>query len=150
MPTNPTNRVKLYRENNERVRFLSAEEETNLRDAMKPTDWPLVTFAIHTGLRQGERFNLRWDNIDFANSVITIARSKSGKVRRGPMNDTVRALLRALPSRARSFYVFPPTRARLHLLRVTSCTAPTLPRSSRPKSKECDGTTSATPSPHES
>jgi len=105
--TNPTNRVKLHRENNERVRFLSADEETKLREAMKPADWPLVAFAIHTGLRQGEQFNLRWDNVDFATGMITIPRAKSGKLRRVPMNDTVRAILRELPSRARSELVFP-------------------------------------------
>ena len=107
MQANPTKRVKLFRENNARVRFLSEEEETKLREAMRPLDWPLVAFAIHTGLRQGEQFGLRWENIDFANGIITIPRSKSGKVRRVPMNDTVRAVLRDLPSRARSAYVFP-------------------------------------------
>jgi len=107
VPINPTNRVKLYRENNERVRFLSAEEETRLREAMRAEDWSVVAFAIHTGLRQGEQFNLHWENIDFVTGIVTIPRSKSGKVRRVPMNDTVRAVLRALPSRARSTYVFP-------------------------------------------
>jgi len=104
---NPTNRVKLYRENNERVRFLTADEETKLREAMKPEDWPLVAFAIHTGMRQGEQFELRWSWVDFTTGMLTIPRSKSGKLRRVPMNDTVRALLRELPSRGRSELVFP-------------------------------------------
>src|SRR5262249_42943574 len=38
---------------------------------------------------------------------LTVPRSKSGEARRVPMNDTVRDVLRALPSRLKSPWVFP-------------------------------------------
>src|SRR5439155_9030493 len=60
-----------------------------------------------TGLRRSEQFGLRWESVDFTTGIITVPRSKSGETRRVPMNDTVRELLRALPSRLKSAWVFP-------------------------------------------
>ena len=34
---------------------------------------------MHTGLRRGSLFNLRWDQMDFANRVLRIPRTKSGR-----------------------------------------------------------------------
>jgi site-specific recombinase XerD len=104
---NPVQRVKLLRENNARTRYLADEEEIKLREKVGAKHWPAVEFALHTGLRQSEQFNLRWENVDFRSGTITIPRSKHGGVRHVPMNATARALLRALPSRFRSAYVFP-------------------------------------------
>jgi len=53
------------------------------------------------------RFHLRWESVDFITGIITVPRSKSGETRRVPMNDTVRELLRSLPSRLNSPWVFP-------------------------------------------
>jgi len=105
--TNPVRSVKLFRENNKRVRFLSDEEEKALRKAIGETEWPLVAVAIHTGLRQSEQFHLRWEHVDFNTGILTVPRSKHGEARRVPMNDTVRDLLRARPSRLKSPFVFP-------------------------------------------
>ena len=65
---NPCQKVKRYREDNERNRYLSDEEETRLlavligpRAALRP----LVVLAIHTGMRRGELLSLRWVNVDF-------------------------------------------------------------------------------------
>ncbi len=104
---NPVQRVKLLRENNARTRYLTEEEEDKLQEKIAPVAWPVVAFAVHTGLRQSEQFNLRWENVDFRAGTITIPRSKHGGVRHVTMNATVRALLRVLPSRFRSAYVFP-------------------------------------------
>ena len=105
--TNPVRPKAFFRENNQRVRFLTEEEEAGLRAAVGLGFWPLVAFAIHTGLRRAEQFLLRWEHVDFANGLLTVPRSKHGGVRRVPMNDTVRDLLRSLPSRLKSPYVFP-------------------------------------------
>jgi len=105
--TNPVKSVTLFKENNERVRFLTEDEEKRLSAAIGEDEWPFVTFAFHTGLRQAEQFQLKWTNVDFANGVITIPRSKSGKARRVPMNATVRKILRAQRSRCKTEYVFP-------------------------------------------
>src|SRR5262249_16003197 len=59
------------------------------------------------GMRRGEQFPLHWEHVDFATGIVTVADSKSGEPRHIPMNDTVRTMLRALPSRLKSPWVFP-------------------------------------------
>jgi site-specific recombinase XerD len=105
--TNPVCAVKFFKENNQRVRFLSDDEETRLQASIGEEHWPLVAVAIHTGLRQSEQFHLRWEHVDFATGILTVPRSKHGEARRLPMNDTVRDMLRSRPSRLKSPYVSP-------------------------------------------
>jgi integrase len=118
--------VKFFEENNVRVRFLRPEEEARLAAEMQPEDWVVVEIALYTGLRRGEQFGLRWDHVDFGTGLLTVPRSKHGEARRVPMNDTVRDILRALPSRLKSPRVFPsetgetPLGARNFMSRVLS------------------------------
>ena len=107
--TNPVRSKMFAKENNQRVRFLTEDEEAHLRTAMRDDAWPFVVVALHTGLRRSEQFNLRWEYVDFSNGILTVPRSKHGATRRVPMNDTVRNLLRSRPSRLKSPYVFPST-----------------------------------------
>ena len=59
---NPARLVKLQAENNERVRFLESEEELALRTVIQAR-WPEreaeFDFALQTGLRFSEQYNLR-------------------------------------------------------------------------------------------
>jgi len=66
-----------------------------------------VAVALNTGLRQGNLFRLRWADVNFETGEITARRSKSGEDYHVPMNDEVRAILRVLPTRLRSSWVFP-------------------------------------------
>jgi len=106
---NPLRQVRFFKENNARVRFLTDQEETRLRDTIGESAWPTIAVALHTGLRRSEQFQLRWEHVDFATGLLTVPRSKHGEIRRVPMNDTVRDLLRKQPSRLKSPYVFPST-----------------------------------------
>lgn len=107
LETNPVKPKFFAKENNQRVRYLTDDEETRLREAIGEEEWPTVAVALHTGLRRAEQFGLRWEHADFGAGVLTIPRSKSGKARHVPMNDTVREVLRTLPSRLKSPWVFP-------------------------------------------
>ena len=51
---NPVCSVKLFAENNQRVRYLTDDEETRLQKAIGEEHWPMVAVAIHTELRQAE------------------------------------------------------------------------------------------------
>ncbi|MBI4284165.1 MAG: site-specific integrase [Chloroflexi bacterium] len=104
---NPVKEVKKFKENNERVRFLTEEEEARLRTVFPEEHWPLVEVALHTGMRRGEQFNLRWRDVNFHTRTITIPRSKSGELRHVRMNDRVMEILRGLPGRLKGEWVFP-------------------------------------------
>ncbi len=82
--SNPVRRVKLFHEDNSRLRYLTREEYDRLIEAARTLETVAlpeekIVLAAHTGLRRGSLFNLRWEQIDFANSVMRIPRTKSGR-----------------------------------------------------------------------
>ena len=61
MERNPVSLVKLSKENNKRVRWLTEDEEARLLAAL-PIDYhPLVLVALHTGMRKSEQLNAEMD-----------------------------------------------------------------------------------------
>ncbi len=71
-------------------------------------DAELVRLAAYAGLRQGELLALRWRDVEFTASAITVARAmsagvesstKSGRVRRVPLADQAAAALDRLSRR---------------------------------------------------
>jgi len=103
---NPVKEVKLFKENNARIRFVTDEEETRLFSVLPEKYKPLVTVAIHTGLRKTEQLSLKWTDVDFKLGQITVRESKAGKSRVIPMNDTVETVLNRMPRRIRNPFVF--------------------------------------------
>jgi integrase len=89
------------------MRVLSIEEERRLFSALSDNRLvsQIVTVALHTGLRRGEIFNLKWFDIDLDREVLQVRESKSGKQRFVPINRTVRNLLEGIEKQ--SEYVFP-------------------------------------------
>lgn len=80
-----------------KVRFLTDEEERRLRSALdsRPLLRVLVLLALNTGLRRGELFNLRWEDVDLARGFVTVAGTgaKSGRTRHVPLNAEARRVL---------------------------------------------------------
>ncbi|MGA1825947.1 MAG: tyrosine-type recombinase/integrase [bacterium] len=66
----------------------------------------LMKMALYTGMRRGELFKLKWDNIDFERGFISIQDPKGGPDQKIPLNDAARELLHNHP-RIESDYVFP-------------------------------------------
>jgi site-specific recombinase XerD len=96
---NPARLVRHRHEDNARIRFLSQEEETNLRAALEarcPERLPEFELALHTGLRMGEQYDLRWQDVDWERRVLAITRSKNGAMRHVPLNFTALRALTAL------------------------------------------------------
>ena len=87
---------------------LDVEIEEDRRDA------EMVRVAAYAGLRMGELLALRWADVDWAGSALTVSRAisdgvetstKSGKVRRVPMGDDAAAALERLSKRANFTYL---------------------------------------------
>ena len=66
--TNPVRSVAHRREDNSRVRFLTAAEEKSLREVVQ-AKWavhiPEFDLALNTGLRKGSQDGLTWDMVDW-------------------------------------------------------------------------------------
>lgn len=99
---NPARLVKHRREDNARLRFLSKDEEYTLRIRIRelwPEREPELDLALYTGMRRGEQYQLRWEDVDFERRLLTIPRSKNGTVRHLPLNASALHALVELRSR---------------------------------------------------
>jgi integrase len=103
---NPVAKVKSFKENNGRLRFLLPEAINCLIDCCPSFLRPIVITAVCTGLRKGEIVNIKWDDIDFRNRVIYIADTKNGEKREVSMNDLLTETLKSIKRNDTSPYVF--------------------------------------------
>src|SRR3989339_4939 len=84
---NPSSKIKKFREESGRLRFLDNEEVNRLLKNTPEQIRPIIIVALYTGLRRGELFNLEWKDIDLKRKVLNVIKSKSGKVMEIPMNE---------------------------------------------------------------
>lgn len=77
------------------VRSLTEEEARKLIEACPEWFKPVVVFALHTGLRAGEIFSLKWEQVDFAEGVIVLEKenTKTKDYYKVFMNETLKNLL---------------------------------------------------------
>jgi integrase len=73
-------------------RLLAAIEADTNTDAKG-----ILKVALYTGLRRGEIFGLRWQDIDFHNKVIHLPKTKSGEKKEIPLNSQAQAVLAGQP-----------------------------------------------------
>jgi integrase len=90
---NPVKKVRLFHEDNERVRFLDPETEyPRLLEEARKGPWylePIIVLDVNTGLRRRNILTLRWDQVDFKRRIVRIeSRTKSGRPHNLPLNDT--------------------------------------------------------------
>jgi integrase len=110
---NPVKRVKFFRVDTRRLRYLTKEEfALLLKEAGKVTRSPhlgaAIALAVFTGLRRGNLLGLRWEWIDWTNRVIRVPTTKSGRPLAVPLNTTAFDVLRRLWNKGpgESPYVF--------------------------------------------
>jgi integrase len=78
--------------------FLTPDQLDQLLEVCRqPHLYAFVALAAHTGLRKSEVFNLKWADVDFKRSDITVRQSKNNEYRIIPMNELVRATLKKHP-----------------------------------------------------
>lgn len=106
---NPIKGVKLPPLQNNRERFLSFEEADTLLKALKETSEQLHDMALlslHCGLRAGEIFNLKGQDLDFENGFINISDPKNRESRKAFMTEAVNGMLTNRLPLAPNEYVF--------------------------------------------
>ena len=107
---NPMAGVKLFKPNNEIVRYLTADEYAAVLDAANRERWyvrPVIEVAANTGLRKQNILRLRWEECDFGTGVIRVTKTKSKKTVTIPMTEAARAVLERVQKKTgRYAYVF--------------------------------------------
>lgn len=100
--SNPLSRVKMIPEANEKMWVLSEEEESRLLEecAASPQRGgkrylpDLVSFALNSGMRQGEIFDLLKVNIHADQEYLSVVDSKTHEGRAVPLNETLKEIIR--------------------------------------------------------
>jgi integrase len=93
---NPIKGVKMPTLQNQRERFLSHEEANLLLNELAEVSIQLHDMALlslQTGMRAGEIFNLKGQDLDFNNGLINISDPKNGETRKAYMTPTVKETL---------------------------------------------------------
>jgi len=93
LTNNPVSRVPKEKEDNERDRWLTVDEEVSLLE--NSPDWlrDIILFNLHTGLRQDELLSLTWNRVDVFRKTILIKETKNGKPKTIPLNKTAIGIL---------------------------------------------------------
>ena len=104
---NPARPVKLLREDNRRLRYLTKDEIVRLIAVSRGNLKPIITVAVNTGMRRGEIFDLHWSHVDLKNRIIEVGDPKNGDPRFIPINETLMEALQRLPRRIDTPFVFP-------------------------------------------
>ena len=92
-------RIRMEREAEGRLRWLTPEEATRLlsacRDSRNADLTDLVEFALFTGMRRGEVLGLTWERVDRARGVVLLdsTSTKSRRRREVPLNSRADAML---------------------------------------------------------
>lgn len=92
----PFKGVKLLKYDKKPPRFLTKKEVRKLLECSSPWLTPIITVMLNTGIRDGERRNLKFDDIDFDNKIVLVRASKTRDFREIPMHEEVEETLRWL------------------------------------------------------
>ncbi len=103
---NPVKKVKFFKENNTRVRFLEPNELVKLLSCCVGTLKPVMIVALHTGMRKSEILGLKWLDCDFRRSIIYLRDTKNGERREVPMSEPVKTALIGVRRNPKSDYIF--------------------------------------------
>jgi len=96
---NPVTKVKLFKENNQRTRYLEQEEIDRLLSNCHEYFKELIIIALNTGMRKGELMNMKWRDVNLNQKIIYLYETKNNERREIPINRHVEdALIRVRKS----------------------------------------------------
>jgi site-specific recombinase XerD len=81
---NPARLVRLRKENNARLRFITFEEESQIRSIIRrrcPLHEPDFIVAVETGMRLSEQHSLEWPDVHLNRQQIQLVATKNGSSR---------------------------------------------------------------------
>lgn len=116
----PTKSVKLGNHDNKRMRFLTHEEADTLLAKLQATDkrnrellpsgrsslFEMALLSLHTGMRAGEIFSLKWGNVNTDSGQINIVDTKTGRNRVAFMTDEVKEVFASMEPGLANTFVF--------------------------------------------
>jgi len=120
---NPIKGVKLPTLQNQRERFLSYEEANKLLDELKSTSKQLHDMALmslHCGLRAGEIFNIKGQDLNFENELINISDPKNKEARKAFMTAAVKKMLLSRKPDSPDEYVFKDKRHNSKIISISA------------------------------
>jgi integrase len=114
LDSNPVGGIKLFGGDNRIENVLTNDQlQTLMATLDKPTDRrktasQVIKFLLFTGARVNEALNANWSDIDHANRTWTVqaTNSKSKQRRSIPLNDAAMAVLKKLPTKGKSEWLF--------------------------------------------
>ena len=113
LSANPVDRVKMPPSSPARTRRLEEGEFERLEEASKQTKnphiWPIIVFAIETGMRRGEILGLRWEHVDLDRRIAFLPLTKNGSSREVPLSTKAAKVLAAQRQRNDTPSPFPVT-----------------------------------------
>ena len=106
---NPIKGVKLPKLQNQRERFLTYDEAYTLLEELNSTSKQLHDMALlslHTGMRAGEIFNLKCQDINLENEIINIVDTKNKEPRKSFMTVAVKKILQKRKTTSPDDFIF--------------------------------------------
>lgn len=103
--------IESVKVDNQKTEDLTPEQLRKLLEAIdKSSDVEaanIMRLALFTGMRRGEMFKLKWEDIDFQRGFITIRSPKGGVSQKIPLNEEARQVLENHPETSEFVFVRP-------------------------------------------
>jgi integrase len=109
--TTPMKAVKMMKEDNHKIRYLTADEEARLFKELPEHLKPIVICALQTGLRKSNILQLRWelDDLEFRFIEVLAQQNKGHKIIKIPISDKLLETLESLPKNSEYVFANPDT-----------------------------------------
>lgn len=108
---NPMIAVKMLKEDNHKIRYLTEDEEEELFKHLPEHLKPIVICALQTGLRKSNILQLRWELVDLEFRFIEILaqHNKGHKIIKIPISDKLLNVLESMPRISEYVFANPET-----------------------------------------
>lgn len=103
---NPVRKVKLFPEKANKLRVVSDLEFQKVNNHASNFLKPILVTAVNTGMRRGEIFNLKWQDVNLKEGYIVVRESKNNDSRIIPINNVLMQTLKSVKNNGSGEYMF--------------------------------------------